>query len=270
MVPHASLDDAAVARVRLLEETTGVRAFVGAEVRIHDDGAVPDAARARERADLVVALVDPDGRERTRDESAERVTRAIASGAVDVLRRPTGRVLLEDPGVDVDIWAVLKAAARHRVIVEVSGDPRHLDLDARSCRTNLQVGALLGPASEARAPEELVPRLGFALSQARRGWIGRELVANAMTREAFEDWVAARRGGAPKARARPALSSWIAEDPLARALEQEPLPADLVARLERFLVGEADADLEKALVRASGNALQRAFELVSRARSPAT
>jgi DNA polymerase (family X) len=266
-----ALDDDFARECRLLEASVGVRVFLATLAPIAPDGTVELDEDARARADLVFGRV-MDARGQGREQLTARIVTAIASGAIDVLCRPLGRTLLEDPGLDLEIWDVLKAAARHRVLVEVGGHPAHLDLDARSCRTNLAAGALLSIASEAVAPEEMAPRLRGALGQARRGWTGRELVANAMPLRALEGLFFARRPAGARSRARgPApgaeLQEWIAEDPLAAALARAPLAPELLERLERFLLGEADAALERALTRAAGNALQRAFELVARARA---
>ncbi len=259
--------------VALVEETVGVRALLGALVPIAVDGGV-DGARVdelRERVDLVVGVVEGE-RAMPAAQMTARVVKAVTSGAVDVLHHPTGRVLLpeddDEPGLDVEIWTVLKAAARARVLIEVGGDPRRLDLDARGCRTNTEVGALLSVASEATAPEQMAPRLGYALGQARRGWIGKELVGNSLPLERLEAWLRERRaaGAAPSTARRAMLQGWVADNPLARALDDTPLPPELVERLERFLQGEADPPLERALARSAGNALQRAFDLVMRAR----
>lgn len=272
----ALLHDDEVRALRRVAERLGVRLLVAVSAHIDARGEVLLDDEGRARADLVCASVDA-ARDQDRQTMTARVVKAISSGRIDVLCRPTGRTLAGDDaepadrGLDLEIQAVLKAAARHRVLVEVSGDPAHLDLDAQSCRANLEAGALLSLASRARTPEQMAPRLGFALSQARRGWTGKELVGNAMSFDVLAAFLAERGGHAgPGMALAPAerhaqLRTWVAEDPLATALDEEPLSPDLLLRLERFLMGEADIALERALTRAAGNALQRAFDLVSRA-----
>lgn len=273
----ADVDDTFVRELRLLEEKLGVRAFLGARVPIAPDGSIQDAPSAE--VELVVGEVVTE-RDLPIEQQTARMVRAIESGAIDVLRRPMGRTLLPkhdeppaDAPLDVEIWAVLKAAARARVVVEVTGDPRHLDLDSRGCRTNRDIGALLSIASCAQVPEDLAPRAFYALSQARRGWTGKDLVMNAKPLVDVERWLAGRRSArapAPSARRarHPAtsearLKAWVADDPVARALEERPLSAAMLERLEKFLTGAEDPALERALTRVAGNALQKAFELVS-------
>lgn len=282
VLPPAALDDEGARTLRLLEEQVGVRALLAVEAAIDPGGDVVVEDDLLARVDLVYGVVGErpaDRRDQDRDTMTARVVKALSSGRIDVLCRPMGRRLVDargasDPGLDVEIWTVLKAAARHRVLVEVGGDPAHLDLDAKSCRTNLETGALLSIASNARSPEDMTRHLGFALAQARRGWTGKELVANAMALDVLEAFLAERRGRrgsagppSPSLERTARLQAWIAEDPLAAALDEEPLAPELLSRLEQFLMGEADAALERALTRSAGNALQRAFELLSRARS---
>lgn len=273
--------EAFVRELRLLEEQLGVRAFLGARVSIDVDGAVALSKLAQREAEIILGIVLTD-RELPIEAQTARVARAIESGAIDVLCRPTGRTLLPPAddtagevlrALDVDIWAVLKAASRARVVMEVSGDPAHLELDSRGCRTNRDIGALLSVASCARVPEELV-RASYALSQARRGWTGKDLLMNARPLVDVERWLAGRRSArAPAvtqrrkarspAKAEAKVGAWVADDPVGRALEERPLSAEMRDRLQRFLTGAEDPALERALTRIAGNALQKAFELLS-------
>jgi len=50
----------------------------------------------------------------------ERLLRAIAHPAVDILGHPTGRKILKRPPYPVDMDAVLDAAARHGIAVEIN------------------------------------------------------------------------------------------------------------------------------------------------------
>ncbi|HEY4223115.1 MAG TPA: hypothetical protein VGO62_17275, partial [Myxococcota bacterium] len=251
--------DAWSRELRLLEQSVGVRALTGVVAHIGSDGSV---AKPHDGADLVFGVVDDDDGE----DRSERLVTAIESGVIDVVHRATGRVLLHQSPPPVELWALLKAAARGHVLVEVGGDPARLDLDARGCRTNIEVGATLSIASEASDPDDMPRRAGFALSQARRGWIGKELVGNAWPLAQLEQWLRNRPRAAERRERRVLLGAWLADDPLGAQLAAEPLDDVTVARLQEFLAGKADAPLERALARSAGNALQRAFELVARAR----
>lgn len=272
--------EAFVRELRMLEEKLGVRAFLGALAPIDLDGAVRLPPLAQREAEIVLGVVVTD-RFLPIEAQTARVVAAIDGGAIDVLCRPTGRTLLPRPDevdvprpLDIDVWALLKAAARVRVVLEVSGDPAHLELDARGCRTNRDIGALLSVASCARVPEELV-RASYALSQARRGWTGKDLLMNAKPLVDVERWLAGRRSArAPavtqrRGRARaPAkgevrVATWVADDPVGKALDERPLSGEMRVRLQKFLTGAEDPALERALTRIAGNALQKAFELLS-------
>lgn len=269
-------DDEFVRELRLLEEKLGVRAFLGALAPIGVTGTISLAPRVRRDVDFVCGVV-VDERALDAVMQTARVVAAIDSGAIDVLCRPLGRTLLprsgtpEERALDVDIWAILKAAAKARVVVEVSGDPRHLDLDARGCRSNRDIGAPLSIASNARVPEEFA-RTTYAIGQARRGWLGKDLFLNSKPLVDVERWFAGRRSERAGPRSSRAARGRLhaarvpaaaAEDPLARALQESPLSAEMLARLQRFLTGAPDEALERTLTRAAGNALQRAFELVA-------
>jgi hypothetical protein len=103
--------------------------------------------------------------------------------------------------------------------------------------------------------------------------LDRRVVGDALARIAFaaelldvERWLASRRGTRERpgeTRARGHGAATLTDDAIDRALARTPLADDMRTRLQRFLEGQPDAALERALTRASGNALQRAFELLS-------
>lgn len=174
---------AEIERVRAL--VPRLRLLASAEVDVRDDGGLdlPDALLAR--LDLVVCAVhtrlDTDGGRLTR-----RILEALEHPRCHVLAHPTGRVLGERPPAAVDLPAVIEAAKRHGVWLEIDSQPLRLDLDDTWCRAAKEAGVGIVVSSAARSVEELeLLRLG--VQQARRGWLERSDVRNTLT------WPALRR-----------------------------------------------------------------------------
>ncbi|HUF69485.1 MAG TPA: DNA polymerase/3'-5' exonuclease PolX, partial [Longimicrobiales bacterium] len=104
-----------------------IRIFAGMEVDILGDGSLdlPDAHL--ERLDIVIASIH-SGMRASKQAMTDRILRAIAHPAVDVLAHPTGRLINEREPYEVDLEAVLEAAAAHDVAVELNARPHRLDL----------------------------------------------------------------------------------------------------------------------------------------------
>lgn len=259
--------------LRRIEEETGVGVLAGVTVDIQPDGDLPLSRALLSEAGWVVARV------RTRldmpaSAMTERVERALASGLVDCLAHPTGRLLLERDGIALDLDRVLRAARKAEVALEVNGDPRRLDLDANACRYAKELGVRLVVSADARAPHELARR-SYATWTARRGWISPGDVLNTRAREDLEGFRAARLG--PRRRlprrhptAALPLSTQRPEPEvlgLEELLREERIDDALFARLDRFVREGDDPALERALGALANNPLQKAFALVVKARA---
>jgi DNA polymerase (family 10) len=81
--------------------------------------------------------------------------------------------------VALDLDAVARAAADHGVLLEVNAQPERLDLDDLAARAAVERGARLVIGSDAHATAEL-GFLRWGVDQARRGWVGKQDVANAL------------------------------------------------------------------------------------------
>lgn len=267
--------EAFVRAARQIEDRLQLRVFCGVSVLVDKAGGVDIADDVVRAVDLVVGVAHPLFAVHDLDKAAQtqRLVNAVTSGRIDVLSHLTGRRLLEEGGgaADVELHPILLAAARHRVAVEVSGDPRRLDLDARGCRADRDVGAMLSLTSGATTVDETA-RLQQAVWQARRGWVEDGLVLNAQRTAVVESFFGERRPARPADRGA-RLSTWVAPSEVSAvvddartaldaALAARPLADETRVRLENFLAGDEDLPLRRALEDNGDNALQRAFQIL--------
>jgi DNA polymerase (family 10) len=164
----------------------GLEGFVvlaGCEVDILADGGLdyPDDVLAG--LDLVVGSLH-SRLGLPREEQTERVLRAIENPWLDVLGHPAGRVLNRREGADLDMERVLDAAAAAGVALEVNGDPHRLDLDWRWHRAAMERGIRLAIDPDAHGPETL-DYVDNGIGIARKGWVTREAVLNALPLDQF-------------------------------------------------------------------------------------
>jgi len=148
----------------------------GAEVDILPDGTLDLDDDTLAALDVVIvsahSKLDLPERRQT-----ERMLRALAHPAVDVLGHPTGRLLGRRAGMRLDLERVLRAAKDHGVLVEVNAQPERLDLDDVSCRAAIDLGLGIVISTDAHAAVEL-QFMRWGVEQARRGWAERRHVAN--------------------------------------------------------------------------------------------
>ncbi len=167
-----------------------LRVLLGAGVELLSDGTPGQAASALEGFDWVVGLAPPaEGAQATRC-----LLEAIASQRIDVLADPLGRRAGEPQPGAPDMQAVIEAAARAGVALEVDGRPDRLDLNDAWCRGAREGGALLALGSVASSAAGL-GTMELALAVARRGWCRASDLLNSRAPEALGAWRARRTAG---------------------------------------------------------------------------
>ena len=99
-----------------------------------------------------------------------RIVRAIEHPLVDAIGHPTGRLIGKRPGYDVDIGAVIAAAARTGTMLEINGQPDRRDLDDVHARAAAAAGVKIVLDSDAhRVDDARPPALGASRPRAAPG-----------------------------------------------------------------------------------------------------
>ena len=185
---------AQVAAIRKLnKKLDGFRLFAGVECDILRDGSLDFEDKVLSELDYVVAsihsvfnLSEPD--------MTRRVIRAMENPFVTMLAHPTGRLLLKREPYQIDIPAILDAAAETGTWVELNAAPKRLDLDWRwwPCAKEKGVKCVIDP--DAHRAERLQD-LWFGIGIARKGWLTKEDVVNCLPLGKIEAALRAKREG---------------------------------------------------------------------------
>ncbi len=181
------------AAVRALDrEVSGVRLLAGIECDIRPDGALDLADDCLAALDIVVASVH-SGFNQDRQQMTERVLRALENPHVDVLGHPTGRLLLRREPYALDVEAVVEAAARHGVALEINCQVDRLDLNDVYARLARDRGVRLVISSDSHS------RAGFGtlrwgVTVARRAWLEPAHVLNTRPFDQFKAALRRQRG----------------------------------------------------------------------------
>ena len=99
----------------------------------------------------------------------DRLLRAMSCPWVDILGHPTGRKLLKRPPVAVDLGAIVTAAARDGVALEINGQASRLDLRDTHARLARERGVPLVISSDAHTAAAL-DNARWGVATARRAW----------------------------------------------------------------------------------------------------
>jgi DNA polymerase (family X) len=160
------------------EKLNGIRIFAGVEVDILADGSLDLSDSVLAEMDVVIASVHSHFNQ-TRAQMTERLLKAIANPNVSLIGHPTGRILLRRDAYELDLDAVLKAAAEHQVAMELNSYPDRLDL----CDSHLRmakrhrVKIVINTDSHHTSHME---KIRYGVLQARRAWLTKEDVLNTL------------------------------------------------------------------------------------------
>jgi DNA polymerase (family 10) len=169
------------------------RVLTGVEVEVRADGSLdlPDEVLAE--LDIVVAALH-SGLRQPREQFTARAIAALRHPHVDILAHPTGRLLGQREGADVDMEAVLRAAAETGKAVEINAHPWRLDLNDVGIRRAIELGVLLAISSDSHDPEDF-GLLHFGVAMARRGWASPAHILNTRSAEEVLAWASGRGRG---------------------------------------------------------------------------
>ncbi|MBI3176748.1 MAG: DNA polymerase/3'-5' exonuclease PolX [Chloroflexi bacterium] len=169
----------------------------GAEVEIKADGQLDYDDVVLASLDIVVASLHTSLRQ-PRDKVTARLIHAIRNPHVDIIGHPTGQLIPEREGADLDMDVVLAAAAESGVALEINAHPMRLDLDDVYSRRAAQMGIPLAINTDAHHPADFA-FLDYGLAVARRGWVTASQVINSWPTDRLRGWLAGRGRGRPTA-----------------------------------------------------------------------
>lgn len=183
---------AQVARIHALNrELDGLHLFTGTECDILKDGSLDFSDDVLASLDYVVASVHAVFT-LSEAEMTRRIIRATSNPYVTMLGHLTGRLLLTRDPYKVDVPAIIDAAAETGTIIELNANPRRLDMDWRWWPLAKEKGvrcAINPDAHSAAGLQDLI----FGIGAARKGWLTRSDVVNALPLEKIRPVLSAKR-----------------------------------------------------------------------------
>ena len=174
-----------------LQERYDIRILEGAELNIGADGDVDYDPEFLATLDWNVASIHTL-MTRSEAEQTRRIITAMENPAVHAIGHLTGRKIGKRPPYDVDLDAVLEAAARTGTAIEVNASPRRLDISGDMIRRAVDAGVMLTISCDAHSVGDLAS-MRYGVGTAQRGWATAEHVLNTRPLQGLLDFVAAKR-----------------------------------------------------------------------------
>ena len=164
-----------------------IRVLHGTELEIRADGTLDFPDEILKQLDFVVASLHVSLRQ-SRDQITRRLLNAISNPHVDLIGHPRGQLILERDPADLDMDAVIAAAASHQTALEINSNPARLDLEAPLARLASARGVLIAIDTDAHATFEM-DFMRYGIGTARRAWLTADRVLNTWPFPEFERWL---------------------------------------------------------------------------------
>lgn len=163
----------------------------GTELNVGNRGEVDYDPEVLSRLDVVIASIH-GGFRQPREQITRRILEAVRNPHVKIVAHPTGRLIGQRPPYEVDLKAVMEAAAETGTALELNAFPDRLDLNDENLLEARSRGVMIALGTDAHRREHLA-FMFYGVATARRGWLGREHVLNAMEPEELLAWLWAGR-----------------------------------------------------------------------------
>ncbi|HJV36793.1 DNA polymerase/3'-5' exonuclease PolX [Geomonas sp.] len=173
---------------RLMEQGEEIRAFNrgctdftllhGTEMDIHPDGTLDFPDSVLKKLDVVVASIH-SGFGFPKERMTARIAAAMRNPYVSIIAHPTGRLLGERNGYEVDMEELLQVARETATALEINSYPLRLDLADKYVRRAKELGVLLAINSDSHVKTQFAT-LSYGISVAQRGWLEKGDVLNTL------------------------------------------------------------------------------------------
>jgi DNA polymerase (family X) len=180
-------DERALAHIKRIRDANdkigGIRIFAGIEVDILADGDLDLSNGVLAQMDIVIASVHSVFNQEP-EKMTDRLLKAIGNPHTSLIGHPTGRIQLRRDAYKFDMYAVLTAAAKNKVAMELNSYPDRLDLNDVHLRQAKQRGVKIIINTDAHHTSHL-EKIRYGVLQARRAWLTKADVLNTLPAEQF-------------------------------------------------------------------------------------
>ncbi|MEL7832650.1 DNA polymerase/3'-5' exonuclease PolX [Fodinibius sp. Rm-B-1B1-1] len=167
------------------------RIFKGIESDILSDGNLDYGDNILEGFDFVIASVH-NGLDMSREKMMTRFRNAIKNPYTDIVGHPTGRLLLQRDGSDLDMNELIELAAEHNTAIEINANPYRLDLDWRHGNKAKDVDLMssINPDAHSKNGIDYIP---YGVRIARKAKFEKDRILNTKSADDLASWFQSHR-----------------------------------------------------------------------------
>jgi DNA polymerase (family 10) len=167
-----------------VQEETKVKILKGTESDITQDGSLDYPDWILEQFDVIVASIH--GRYKmNEDQMTKRIVKAMREPVFKIWGHALGRLIEKRPPFECRVEEILNVIAQSRAAIEINGDPYRLDMEPRWVREARQRKIKFVISTDAHSTGAL-NNIKYGVGIARRGWVRRGEVLNALGTKAFQ------------------------------------------------------------------------------------
>ncbi|GMB07398.1 DNA polymerase/3'-5' exonuclease PolX [Thermolongibacillus altinsuensis] len=172
---------------RLNEKYDDFVILSGIEMDILPDSTLDYDDEVLESVDFVIASIH-SAFSQPREVIMERLKRALMNHHVDLIAHPTGRLIGQRDGYDVDIDMLIELAKETDTALELNANPHRLDLTYEYLKKAQEAGVKIAINTDAHNIQ-MLDHMEIGVAFARKGWIRKETVINTWDLEQLKQFL---------------------------------------------------------------------------------
>lgn len=127
----------------------------------------------------------------SKEDMTKRVLTGLSNPVARIFAHPTGKLLGQRDGYDLDWDKVFKFCLDHNKALEINAFSNRLDLTDTLVREAVKFGVKLSIGTDAHNKEDLV-LMKYGVSVARRGWAQKQNILNTLSHREILNWIKLR------------------------------------------------------------------------------
>ena len=165
------------------QNSSDFKVFKGIEVDILSDGSLDYPDEILEQLDLVIASIHSGFTKSPTD----RILKAMENQLVDIIGHPTGRLISQRGGYEIDLNKIFEKARETGTALEINAYPDRLDLSDINAKKAAEMGIMIAINTDAHEPENL-NFMKYGIGTARRAWLTKANVLNCSSSDQIIEW----------------------------------------------------------------------------------
>lgn len=176
---------------QLNSSTKSVRVLNLLEVDINPQGNLPISQEGLKLLDGCLVSIHSSFN-LDKNKMTERVLKGLSNPVARIFAHPTGRLLNEREGYELDWERIFTFCLEHNKALEINAHPSRLDLPDILVHEAVKRNILLSLGTDSHQKEDLV-NMKYGVSVARRGWAEAKNIINTWNYDRILNWMRERR-----------------------------------------------------------------------------